>query len=106
MISAEEEKFFQYWENNRERESKLPRQLMFGLPWGLLIGAGIVASLYTGGWYTRATMEANSEMNPFVLLLAVSGIAVFTGVFYKKYKWEMNEQHYLEILHRKNKIEK
>jgi membrane protein YdbS with pleckstrin-like domain len=101
MISAEEEKFFQYWLKNRGRKRKLSYQLLSGLPWGLLIGAGIVIALYTGGWYERATMEANSQLNAFVLLLAVVCIAVFTGVFYKKHQWEMNEQRYKELLHKR-----
>lgn len=103
MLSAEEEKFLVYWKENREREKKFSRQLLAGLPWGLLIGAGIVTALFTGGWYVRATMEANSESNPFVIIIAVVGIAVFVGVFYKRHRWEMNEQHYDELLQKKNK---
>ena len=102
MITTEDENFLNYWSENREMEKKISRQLMGGLPWGLLIGAGIVGVLFTGGWYEQAIIEANSEFNAFVLLFAVIGIAVFTGVFYKKYRWDLNEQHYKEILHKKS----
>ena len=72
----------------------------FGLPLGILMGIGIVLSLITG-WYTRAVMEANSQLNPIVLIIALLSIAVFTSIFYKKHRWEMNEQYYKELLHKK-----
>lgn len=102
MITDEEKAFMEYWKKNRERESKLGRQLFFGLPLGILMGIGIVLSLITG-WYTRAVMEANSQLNPIVLIIALLSIAVFTSIFYKKHRWEMNEQYYKELLHKKNK---
>src|SRR6266542_2695097 len=102
MLSGQEEAFLQYWEKNRQREKKLLRQLFIGLPLGLLISGGIVLSLDLG-WYTRANMVANSQMNPYVLIIAVAAIAVFTAIFYKKYKWDMNEQHYRELLYKKEK---
>ena len=102
MLSKEDEDFLIYWQKNRDRDKKLLRQLLAGLPWGLLVGAGIVAALFSGGWYERATMEAYSESSPYVLLLAVICIAVFISVFYKRHRWEMNEQHYLELLHKKS----
>ena len=100
MLSRHDEAFLQYWEKNRNREKKLLRQLFIGLPLGLLISGGIVFSLDLG-WYSRANMVANSQMNPYVLLIAVAAIAVFTAIFYKKYKWDMNEQHYRELIFKK-----
>lgn len=78
------------------------RQLFIGLPFGLLISAGILFSLDLD-WYTRANMVANSQLNPMVLLLALAGITVFVAIFYKKYQWDMREQRYLELLHKKEK---
>ena len=105
MLSKQDEAFIQYWEKNRDREKKLLRQIFIGLPLGLLISGGIVLSLDLG-WYTRANMVANSEMNPYILIIAVAAIAVFTAIFYKKYKWDMNEQHYRELLFKKQQQQK
>jgi len=102
MLSTEEENFLIFWESNRDREKKWLRQLIVGLPLGLLIGAAIVFSLISG-WYTRADMVANSEMNPYVFLFAILAISCFTALFYKRSKWEQNEQKYLELKIKKEK---
>lgn len=103
MLTKNEEQFLEYWKNNRDREKKLFRQLLFGLPIGLLLGVGIFASVVTGKWYERADMVANTELNPNVLIVAILAIAVFTGLFYKKFKWDQNEQSYKELLSKKEK---
>lgn len=105
MLTKHEERFVEYWKQNRDKEKKLFRQLLIGLPLGLLMGIGIVASVVTGGWYTRAIMVANTEMNPNVLIVAVLAIIVFIAIFYKKFKWEQNEQQYKELLHKQHKAE-
>lgn len=103
MLTANEEQFLEYWKNNRDREKKVSRQLLFGLPLGLLIGIGIIISVITGKWYERAEMVANTQLNPNVLIVAIIAIAVFTGFFYKKFKWDQNEQLYKELLLKKEK---
>ncbi len=105
MLSAQEEKFLDYWEKNRDKEKRLLRQLFIGLPIGLLLGVGIMVSL-SSGWYERADMVANSQLNPNVLTICILAIAIFTGVFYKKYRWDMNEQQYRELLAKKQAAEK
>ena len=42
-------------------------------------------------------MVAYSQSSPWLLVIAIIAIAVFTGIFYKKYRWEMNEQRYKEL---------
>lgn len=101
MLSKREEEFIIYWQKNRDRNKKLFYQLLLGLPAGLLICAGILLSLDLD-WYQRANMVANSQMNPFVLLIAIVAIAVFMAIFYKKYHWDQNEQRYKELLYKKN----
>ena len=103
MLSQSEERFIEYWKNNRDREKKVFRQLLFGLPIGLLIGTGIFLAVVTDKWYERADMVANTEMNPNVLIVAILAIAVFTGLFYKKFRWDQNEQMYKELLAKKKK---
>jgi hypothetical protein len=102
MLTSHEEAFLAYWEKNRDREKKLLRQLFIGLPLGLLISGGILLSLDLN-WYERANMVANSSLNPYVLIIAIAAIAIFTAVFYKKYQWDMNEQRYKELLYKKQK---
>jgi hypothetical protein len=105
MLSKREEQFITWWENNRDRNKRLLRQLFVGLPVGLLFGIGILASLGSG-WYERANMVANSQMNPNVLTIAIAAIAVFMAIFYKKYQWERNEQQYKELVAKKKSAEK
>ncbi len=100
MLTTEENNFLGYWLIYREREKNIVRQIFFGLPFGLLLGIGVLVVLESG-WYERANMVANSQSSPWLLVIAIVAIAVFTGVFYKKYKWEMNEQRYLELLVKK-----
>jgi len=102
MLTNEEKEFLIYWEKNRELEKKILRQLFIGLPIGLLISGGIILSLDLN-WYPRANMVANTSLNPYILLIAVIAIAIFTAVFYKKYQWDMKEQRYRELLHKKEK---
>src|SRR5215218_3417533 len=100
MLTEEEEKFLSYWEKNREKEKSPLRHLSLGLPLGLLISAGILLN-YVSGWYTRATMVANGQSTPLVLIFAAMLITVFCSIFFKRYSREMNEQRYLELLFKK-----
>jgi membrane protein YdbS with pleckstrin-like domain len=102
MLTDEEEKFLVYWRNNREKKTTLISQLSLGLPLGLLVGVGIILN-YVSGWYTRATMVANSQSTPIVLIIAVILITIFCSVFYKRHRWDMNEQRYLELTYKKEK---
>ena len=100
MMTEEEEKFLVYWKNNREKKTTVLSQLYFGLPLGLLIGVGIVLN-YISGWYTRATMVANSQSTPLVLVLALILIIIFCSIFYRRFRWDMNEQRFLELSYKK-----
>lgn len=102
MLTEEEEKFLSYWEKNREREKSPLRHLALGLPLGLLISVGILLN-FVSGWYTRATMAANSDSTPLVLIIAVILITIFCAIFFKRHSWEMNEQRFLELNYKKKK---
>jgi hypothetical protein len=106
MLSEKEEKFMQYWEQNRLNEKKLSRQLYIGLPIGILFAAGILGSVMGGGWYTRAFMVMNAQVNPLIFIIALIAIVFFVAVFYKKFKWEQHEQQYLELAAKKRKAAK
>jgi hypothetical protein len=103
MLSEKEKEFLQYWEENRVKEKSLLKQFFPGLPIGLCLGCAILLML-DSGWYERANMIAETESSPTVLFLAIVGIVAFTGFFYKKFRWEMNEQAYKELKH-KNELQ-
>jgi hypothetical protein len=49
-------------------------------------------------------MEANSKMSAFVLFMAILGISIFFAFMYRRFKWEMNDQRFQEILAKKQKL--
>ncbi|MES2003363.1 MAG: hypothetical protein V4450_02490 [Bacteroidota bacterium] len=104
MLSRENEAFLVYWSQNRDKQKTSLRPLLAGLSAGLAIGIGVVVVLETG-WFERANMVANSRLSSVILVLAILITSVFMGVFYRKFRWEMMEQRYLELLAAKNKAE-
>lgn len=96
MLSEEEKKFIAWWEANRDKEKRLLRQLLIGLPIGVIFSIGILLN-FSAGWYKRAAYVANSNFNPMVLIIAVIIIASFIAIFSKRHTWEMNEQRYREF---------
>jgi hypothetical protein len=100
MLNQEEKAFIEYWERNRDRQKKIFRQFLVGIPIGLLFVIPIVIN-FASGWYKRADMEANSsDFNPLVLLIALILIVGFTAIFYRQHKWDQYEQRYRELLSR------
>lgn len=104
MLSKENELFLANWEKNREKEKTSTRPFLVGLSAGFAIGAAIILILESG-WYTRANMVANSRMSSVILLLAIMTLSFFMAFFYRKFKWEMQEQRYLELLAAKKRNE-
>jgi hypothetical protein len=98
MLTKEEEAFIRYWETNRDRQKKIFRQFLLGIPIGLLFVIPIAIN-FSSGWDKRADMEANSpDFNPIVLLIALLLIVGFTAIFWQRHKWDQNEQRYRELL--------
>lgn len=104
-MSADEKTFYHYWMTHREANKHSIRPLLIGMSIGFAIGAAILSTLYLG-WYTRATMQANSTMSPLLLFLAILGVAVFMAIIYRNYQWEMKEQRYLILKARIAEMEK
>jgi hypothetical protein len=103
MLTQREKDFIRYWEANRLRRKKVVRQFLIGIPVGLLFVIPIVVN-FSSGWYRRADMEANSpDFNPMVLFVALLLIVGFTAIFYQRHKWDQYEQHYRELLARRQK---
>jgi len=102
-MQMDDEAFFAFWQLNSENEKSSRKAFMLGLSSGFAIGV-LVLSFILSGWYKRATMEANSKMSAFVLFMAILGISIFIAFMYRKFKWEMNDQRFHEILAKKQKI--
>ena len=96
MLTEEEKKFIAWWEANRDREKRVFRQWLIGLPVGVLFGIAIAIN-FSSGWNKQAAYIANSSFNPMVLVIAVLIIVTFVAIFSKRHKWEMNEQRYKEF---------
>lgn len=98
MLTEDEKRFINYWEANRLRQKKTFRQLLIGIPAGLLIAVPIFFN-FSSGWYKRAAMMSNTtDFNPGVLICALVIIVAFVAIFSKKHQWDMREQHYRELV--------
>jgi hypothetical protein len=98
LLTEDERKFIAYWEANRMREKKLTRQLMYGLPVGILFSVPIIINFLMGRfWYKRADAVGMSQFNPTVLVVAILLITVFIALINRKFRWEKMEQQYLEL---------
>ncbi len=103
MLSEEEEAFIEYWKANRERQKKTIYQFIVGIPVALLFVIPIAINVFSG-WYKRAAMMMHTgSFNPGVLLLALLLITVFIAIFSRKFRWDQNEQRYIELLAKKEK---
>ncbi|HVZ24626.1 MAG TPA: hypothetical protein VG842_01140 [Sediminibacterium sp.] len=101
-MDQRDETFYQYWQENREKEKHSTRPFFVGLAIGLCIGIAILLVLESG-WDERAVMVANSRLSSFVLLLGILLISLFMAFFYRKFSWEMREQRFRELEARKNR---
>ena len=100
MFTEEEKRFIQYWEQNRLRRKKIWRQLAVGLPFGVLMAVAICINFFSG-WYKRADLMLHTDPSLIlVLLVAILLIVVFIVVFSARHRWDMNEQHYRELISR------
>lgn len=98
MLNEDEKAFVNWWEQARVRRKKSLRQLAIGLPLGVLLATATGIN-YLSGWYTRANMEL--RVNPSEILVVLIGlllVVVFLIIFSARHKWEMNEQHYQELI--------
>jgi membrane protein YdbS with pleckstrin-like domain len=103
MLTKEEKGFIEYWEQNRLHKKKILHQLAVGLPLGVLLAIAICINFFSG-WYKKADMMLHTDTSLIlVLLVAVLLIVIFVVVFSARHKWEMNEQHYQELISRSKK---
>jgi ATP/ADP translocase len=101
MLTQEEERFFNYWQEQRLRKKQFLRKFSIGLPLGVLIAAALLVNLLSG-WYKKAMMELNSDSSLIiVVLIALIAIVVFITIFSAHHRWDRNETMYQELLRKK-----
>ncbi|MCU7550359.1 hypothetical protein OCK74_14655 [Chitinophagaceae bacterium LB-8] len=105
MLSKEEKDFLIYWEANRLNNKRFLRQFSIGLPIGVFLVAAVFVNILSG-WYKKADMIIRSNSSILVtILVALVGIAIFLTIFSSRYKWEQNEQRYLELKEKEKREE-
>ncbi len=100
MLSEKDKQFMVYWEKERERQNGMMAKLVAGLPMAVLFCAPIllfIAAVYffLPEWYTRISNSLPGSI--LTIVIAVIICILFFSYFRMQYKWEMNEQHYLEL---------
>lgn len=105
MLTEHEKRFMEYWEKNRDREKRVFRQWLIGMPVGVIFVLAIALN-FSSGWNKQAAYVANTSFNPMVLVVALVLIASFIAIFSKSHKWDMNEQRYLEFKAKQRKEER
>ena len=103
MLNDDEKRFIKYWEQNRKNRKRYLRRLSIGLPLGVLLVVAIFVNFFSG-WDKRADMIMYQQSSLiYVLLGAALLIIVFIVVFSARYRWDINEQRYQELLSKKDK---
>ncbi|MBS1928894.1 MAG: hypothetical protein JST95_09895 [Bacteroidetes bacterium] len=106
MMTEKERYFIQYWEKVREPESKPLSKLIRGLPMAIIFCAPIFLSpilvyYFSPDWYTK--ISAALTVSVPTMLLALFILIVFIAYFRMHFKWEQNEQYYLELKEKLNR---
>ncbi len=102
MLTANEEKFLEYWEIERTKKKSMFKFSM-GLPLGVLMIALVFINVVSG-WDKRAMAVLRSNTS-FILVIVVAciGIVVFLTIFSSRYQWEQKEQQYKELMAKKGR---
>jgi hypothetical protein len=107
MLTKDEEKFFAFWEENRELHATAKSKLLRGLPFAGLFGLPIllfivVIYIFFPEWYLK--ISKTSPESYLVVFIAVIIFVIFFAFVRMHFKWEMNEQAYKEMKQVKNKL--
>jgi len=109
MLSEKQNNFILYWESVRERESNFVRKLSGGVPMALIFGLPIILFLiiiylFFPVWYMKISNISSGTL--FVIVIGVIIAMIFFAYFRMQFKWEMNEQYYLELKKLRSRSEK
>jgi uncharacterized membrane protein len=102
MLTPEEEKFVQYWEDQRQRKKEFLKKFSIGLPLVALLSVLFFIN-FLSGWYGKADKELRRHSSLLItILVAVVIIVVFVSIFSVKHKWDQNEADYQSLLTKKS----
>lgn len=103
MLKKEDENFIRYWEDQRQRKKQFLRKFSFGLPLAVFMVLAVFISMLSG-WYQKADMVLH-EYSSLIIVVLVAGLGIifFITYFSAQHKWDMNEQHYQELLRKQSK---
>ena len=106
MLSEREMAFVKHWELVRVRESSFLNKFLKGLPVAFLSGIPVLVLIalvyfFSHDWFTKISQRAAGSSGPilvalFIFILAFSFVRMH-------FKWEMNEQLYLELKSRRSR---
>ena len=102
MLTKDDEEFIKYWEDQRHRKKQFLRKASFGLPLGVFMVLAVFISMFSG-WYQKADMVLH-EYSSLIIVVLIAGLGIIFFIIYfsAQHKWDMNEQHYQELLRKQN----
>lgn len=100
MLTAKELEFIKYWEAHRTLQNSFQSKLLRGFPMALMFGLPIIlfilaVYIWFPAWYTK--ISATTSGSFITIVIAVFIAIIFFSYFRMHFKWEMNEQLYLEL---------
>ena len=106
MLSEKDKEFITYWEKERERQNSVAAKLFSGIPMAILFCIPILLFilsiyLFLPEWYTKVSGKLPGAISTIVIALIIC--TLFFAYFRMQFKWETNEQHYRELLHKQQK---
>ena len=107
MLSNKELEFLKRWEQVRENESRFVSKLIKGLPMACMFGLPILFSVamvyfFSPEFFTRISSMVSGSSG--VIIISVFIFIIFFSYFRMHFKWEMNEQLYMELKSRDEKL--
>ena len=105
MLTPEEERFLQYWQEQSQRKREFLKKFSIGLPLIALMGVIFFVN-FLSGWYGKADKELRRHSSLLItILVAVVIIAVFITIFSARHRWDRNEADYQDLLNKKNRAD-
>jgi hypothetical protein len=108
MLTDKEREFIRYWELQRDKQNTFVSKLFRGFPMAVMFGLPIIlfilaVYLWFPDWYTK--ISATTSGSFITIVIAVLICIVFFSYFRMHFKWEMNEQLYLELKQKQKRLE-
>ncbi|MDQ3278535.1 MAG: hypothetical protein M3Q06_09420 [Bacteroidota bacterium] len=101
MLTSEEQKFVQYWQEQRQNKKNFLRKFSISLPLISLVAVIFFAN-FLSGWFGKADKELRRHSSVvIVILVAVVAVVVFMVIFSARHRWEQNESDYQSLLQKR-----